>query len=55
MKRALTRARLDLGNQLLEALAVGMASSRLAEILINNVHAVLGPTESDSAIDKPIL
>ena len=48
-------AQSDLGNQLLEALAVGMASPRLAEILVNNVHAVLGPTESDSAIDKAIL
>jgi hypothetical protein len=48
-------AEADLGDQFLEAVTLHTASARFAEILVNDLHALVGPPESDGAIDQPIL
>ena len=48
-------AEADLGDQFLEAVALHTASARFAEILVNDLHALVGPPESYGAIDQPIL
>src|SRR5260221_14253846 len=48
-------AEADLGNQLLEALALNAASAGLAEILIDHLYPLVRPSQADSAIDKTVL
>ena len=48
-------AEADLGNQLLETVALDAARSRFAEILVDDLHALTRPPQTDGAIDQAIL
>src|SRR6185437_5024184 len=45
----------DFGDQLPEAIAVDGAGAGLAEILVDDMHALARPAESNGAIDQAIL
>ena len=48
-------AEADLGNQLLETVALDAARARFAEILVDDLHALIRPPQTDGAIDQAIL
>jgi hypothetical protein len=48
-------AKADLGNELLETMAVHAASTGFAQILVNHLDALGRPAQSDGAIDKAVL
>src|SRR6266480_2254393 len=45
----------DLGDQLLKTVALDAARSRFAEVLVDNLHALVRPPQTDSTIDEAIL
>ena len=52
-KAGITEA--DLSDQLLEAVALHAARTRFAEILVDDLHALMGPSQGDGAVDEPVL
>jgi hypothetical protein len=47
-------AEADLGDQLLETVALDAARTRFAEVLIDNLHALMGPPQTDRAIGQAV-
>src|SRR6266700_2380454 len=45
----------DLSDQLLESMALDAARTRFAEILVDDLYALMGPPQTDGAIDQAIL
>src|SRR5437016_2204856 len=45
----------DIGDQLLEAVTLDASSSRFAEILIDDLHTLLRPSQTNGAIDQTVL
>ena len=48
-------AKADLGNELLETMAIHSASTGFAQILVNNLDALGRPAQPDGAIDEAVL
>src|SRR5271166_2856729 len=43
-------AKTDFGDQLLEAMTLDTAGARFAEILVDDLHALMGPSQANGAI-----
>jgi hypothetical protein len=45
----------DFGDQLLEAVTLDAARARFAEILVDDMHTLMGPSQANGAIDQAVL
>ena len=52
-KAGITEA--NLSDQLLETVALHAPRARFAEILVDDLHTLMGPSQSDGAVDEPVL
>jgi hypothetical protein len=48
-------AKADFGDQLLEAVTLDAARARFAEILVDDMHTLMGPSQTNGAIDQAVL
>jgi hypothetical protein len=48
-------AKTDFGDQLLEAVTLDTARARFAEILVDDLHTLMRPSQADGAIDQAVL
>ena len=48
-------AKTDFGDQLLEAVTLDTARARFAEILVDDLHTLMRPSQANGAIDETVL
>lgn len=44
-------AKADFGDQLLEALTIHVAGTRITEVIVDDLHALMGPSQTYGAVD----